>query len=211
MRRPPFSAYGLGRTPATHVAPPRGWLLSSTFLAVVFRVHGEVRPGQQEANPNVGLGSITDPLRGSRRPDAGVRPDAQHPKGGRCTTRTSSLDRETGSARMRSIRRGDVAQHKPRLRLVNPNQETSVGLSPARSAGDSGRARARGRWGPSAQREGGRPQNKSPRQNAKHEGHEHSALRDRSASRHNDRREAKQPERLDRSREPERHKDGRRG
>ena len=35
------------------------------------------------------------PFWGARRPDAGVRPDAEHPKGARCTTRTSSLIRTT--------------------------------------------------------------------------------------------------------------------
>ena len=34
-------------------------------------------------------------------------------------------------------------------RFVNPKQEASDGLSPARSAGDSERATAKGRWGPS--------------------------------------------------------------
>jgi len=42
-----------GRTPATHVAPPRGWLFSSAFLASMVRVHGDGGRGQQEANSNV--------------------------------------------------------------------------------------------------------------------------------------------------------------
>ena len=48
-------------------------------------------------------------------------------------------------------------------RPADPNQETSEGLSPARSAGDSERATARGRWGPS-EREDKRPHHKSLRQ-----------------------------------------------
>ena len=54
-------------------------------------------------------------------------------------------------------------QEPPWSSIANPNQETSGGLSPARSAGDSGRATAKGRWGPS-ECEDRRPQNTRSRQ-----------------------------------------------
>ena len=75
-----------GRTPAANAATPGGGLLSSAFLASGVRVRGEGGPEQQKANPNVDSSSVKDPLRGSRRPDAGVRPNA--------------------------VRRGTVAPHK---------------------------------------------------------------------------------------------------
>ena len=56
-----------GRTPAANAATPGGGLLSSAFLAVVVRVHSQGDLGQQKANPNVSLGSVTNPRRGLRR------------------------------------------------------------------------------------------------------------------------------------------------
>ena len=115
VQRAPFGCYASGRTPfrgpetrfalcsvppsrLRSVGPPRldaatpeGGLLSSAFLASMVRVHDEVRPGQQKANPNVDSGSVTDPLRGSRR-------------------------QSRGSGRARSARRGTVASRKPRLK-----------------------------------------------------------------------------------------------
>ena len=41
-------------------------MLSSAFLAHVVRVHDEGGLGQQKANPNVDLGSVTDPHLGGR-------------------------------------------------------------------------------------------------------------------------------------------------
>ena len=93
VQRSPFGCSASGRTPATNVATPGGGLLSSAFLASMVRVQGESGRGQQKANPNVESSSVKVPLRGTRRPDAGVRPSASE-KGARCTTRTSSKVRK---------------------------------------------------------------------------------------------------------------------
>ena len=89
--RPLLTSFG--RTPASGRRDPcfeTGGLLSSAFLAVVVRVHGEVGPGQQKANPNVDSSSVTATLWGARR-------------------------ESRGTSRARSARRGDVAKRKPRL------------------------------------------------------------------------------------------------
>ena len=86
-----------GRTPATHVAPPRGWLLRCSYprLGSLFAAQEHRRYEREPHTPRKRL--ITNPLRGLRRPAAGVRPSAQREKGGRCTTRTSSINqREKG-------------------------------------------------------------------------------------------------------------------
>ena len=86
MQRAPFGCYASGRTPRLSAATPGGGLLSSAFLASMVRVHGEVGPGQQKANPDAGSSSVKATLWGARRPAAGVRPNA--------------------------VRRGDAAQHE---------------------------------------------------------------------------------------------------
>ena len=103
LQRPPFSRCALGRTPATHVAPPRGWLLrcSSPRLGSLLAAQDHLRRESEPQKPRKRL--ITATLWGARRPDAGVRPSTQCEKGGRCKTRTLSMDR---------------APRKPRKRLI---------------------------------------------------------------------------------------------
>ena len=87
---PPSDATHPAGPPRLDAAAPGRGLLSSAFLASLVRVHGDGGPGQQKANPDVDLGSVKVPPRGTRRPDAGVRPSVSE-KGDRCKIRTSSL------------------------------------------------------------------------------------------------------------------------
>ena len=65
----PLLALRSGGPPRLDAAPPRGWLFPSAFLASMVRVHGEVGPRQQKANPNVDSSNVTSPLGG-----CGVQP-----------------------------------------------------------------------------------------------------------------------------------------
>ena len=100
--RPLLTAFG--RTPATHVAPPRGWLLGCSIsrLGSLLAALDHLRREREPQKPRKRL--ISNPRRGLRRPAAGVRPSTQCEKGGRCTTHTPSCAAAT--------RRGRVAQHK---------------------------------------------------------------------------------------------------
>ena len=66
---PPSRTACSGGPPRLDAAPPRGWLFPSAFLASMVRVHGEVGPRQQKANPNVDSSNVTSPLGG-----CGVQP-----------------------------------------------------------------------------------------------------------------------------------------
>ena len=127
-----------GRTPATHVAPPRGWLLRCSIpgLGSLLAAQGQHHHEREPQKPRKRL--ITNPRRGLRRPAAGVRPSTQCEKGGRCTTRTLSLNRETGSGRARSARRGRVAPPKRSLQIREFERSSGRRLAPYPSAASDG-------------------------------------------------------------------------
>jgi len=103
--RPLLTAFG--RTPAANAAAPGGGLLRcrNPRLGSLFAAQDQLRREREPQKPRKRL--ISDPHRGSRRPVAGVRPSASE-KGGRCTTRTLSLNPREKRAR-RTIRTFDCA------------------------------------------------------------------------------------------------------
>ena len=126
LHRPPFSHYVLGRTPASgRRAPQNGGLISSAFLASVVCVHGEDCPGQQKANPNVGLGNVSSPHFGG----CGVQPVSKQGP-------TEHAVREGGALHnthaLLCNARGNVAQQKPSP--ARPLQNASTLTSPTREA-----------------------------------------------------------------------------
>ena len=118
-RVPPSRAARSVGPPRLDVAPPRGWLLSSAFLASVVRVHGKGGLGQQKANPNVDLGSVTDPRRGSRRLAAGVRPSTQCEEGGHGTTHPPSHATSCPAQHIRLLMQRPRALHNAYAFLCN--------------------------------------------------------------------------------------------
>ena len=96
VRRPPFSHYVLGRTPASERRNPRRGSVIKRFLGFYGSRSGRKWSWAAKSEPKHGFRQRpSPPFWGARRPDAGVRPDAEHPKGERCTTRTSALIRTT--------------------------------------------------------------------------------------------------------------------
>ena len=94
VQRAPSSRCALGRTPAANAAAPGGGLLRcpNLRLGLLFAAWDHPRHERTPQKPRKRL--IIDPLRGSRRPDAGVRPN--------------------------EVRRGRVAQHtRPLLQHEN--------------------------------------------------------------------------------------------
>ena len=121
---PPFSLRSAG-PPRLTPQPPEGVCYQALSWLPWFAFMARFVLGSKKANPNVDSSSVKVPPRGTRRPDAGVRPSASE-EGARCTTHTPSL----------------ICEPKPRnKRGFVPYFKRSAKM------GDSGRARARAAGG----------------------------------------------------------------
>ena len=98
VQRSPSSRCPLGRTPAANAAAPGGGFLrcSSPRLGSLFAAWDHPRHERTPQKPRKRL--IIDPLRGSRRPDAGARPNAVR-RGDARTTHTPSYATALENAR----------------------------------------------------------------------------------------------------------------
>ena len=154
--RPLLTAFG--RTPATHVAPPRGWLLGCSIsrLGSLLAALDHLRREREPQKPRKRL--ISNPRRGLRRPAAGVRPnavrrgDAAQRKRlliqqlrARCTTQTPSYATASGALHnthaLLCNSFGRVAQHTrplwreslPHCKYADPPRHASSGYQKKKS------------------------------------------------------------------------------